>query len=79
MKLESRARVKKRGHANAPFTLTHRRLQMDKFIGFDVDHKHTVVCITAKRLCGRGLPKEILTTTRPGSEDVAFPPKMEVS
>ncbi len=29
-----------------PITQLHRRLQMDKFIGFDIDHKNTVACIT---------------------------------
>ena len=26
-------------------THLHRRLTMDKFIGFDIDHKHTVACV----------------------------------
>ena len=26
-------------------TQLHRRLTMDKFIGFDIDHKHTLACV----------------------------------
>ncbi len=26
-------------------THLHKRLTMDKFIGFDIDHKHTVACV----------------------------------
>ena len=27
-------------------TLLHRKFLMNKFIGFDIDHKNTVACIT---------------------------------
>ncbi len=28
-----------------PMTHLHRRLTMDKFIGFDIDHKHTLASV----------------------------------
>ena len=33
------------GWFERPMTHLHRRLTMDKFIGFDIDHKPTLACL----------------------------------
>jgi len=51
------------GLFESPVTDLHRRLAMDKFIGFDIDYKNTVACITQEgwRDCYTKLKTEVGT------------------
>ena len=41
------------GSFERPMTHLHGKLTMDKFIGFDIDHKHTLSCVVQAGQPGR--------------------------